>query len=109
MALEARKCARCGVEFVLNQDDLGFLASLKLPLPIRCPNCQLQRRLAFRNERSIYKRKCDVPGHTEEIISNYAAERKQPVYDLKYWWSDSWDPLAYGQDIDPGRPSSLIP
>ncbi|MBU0627024.1 hypothetical protein KKG31_00015 [Patescibacteria group bacterium] len=31
-----------------------------IPAPTLCPDCRQQRRISFRNERSLYKRKCDL-------------------------------------------------
>ena len=49
---------------------------------------------------TLHKRKCDTPGHTENIISIYSPEEKLNVCDLKYWWSDEWDPMSYGSEYD---------
>lgn len=59
-------------------------------------------RLCFRNERSLYKRKCDATG--EEIISIYSPDKPYKVYKSDYWYSDKWDALDYGQDIDFSKP-----
>lgn len=56
----------------------------------------------FRNERTFYKRRCDLC--KRNIIATYPAEAPHPVYCLKCWWSDDWDPLAYGRDFDFSRP-----
>lgn len=34
----------------------------------------------------------------------YAADAPFPVYCQECWWSDAWDPLAYGQDYDDTKP-----
>jgi hypothetical protein len=52
----------------------------------------------FRNERSLYKRKCDATG--KEIISIYSPDKPFKVYDQKYWWSDNWDPMEYGREYN---------
>jgi hypothetical protein len=31
-----------------------------IPTPQLCPECREQRRISFRNERKLYKRKCDA-------------------------------------------------
>lgn len=67
-----------------------------------CPQCRELRRLAFRNERNLFKRKCDQSG--KEIWSIYHPDSPVKVYDKDIWWSDSWDGLSYGQDIDFSRP-----
>lgn len=57
-----------------------------------------RRRLCFRNERSLYTRKCDVSGET--IISVYSPDKPFTIYKSDYWYGDNWDPLEYGQDFD---------
>jgi len=52
----------------------------------------------FRNERKLYKRKCDASG--KDIISMYSPDKSYKIYDQKFWRSDSWDPMSYGQDFD---------
>jgi len=56
--------------------------------------------MSFRNERTLYKRKCDAPGHEEEIISVFSKDKPFIVYDHKYWWSDEWNPLSFGAEYD---------
>lgn len=64
----------------------------------------MQRRMAFRNERTLYRRKCDAPGHSEEIVSVFSPDNEQCVYDHKAWWGDSWDGITYGREIDFAKP-----
>jgi hypothetical protein len=49
---------------------------------------------------SLFRRKCDVPNHTEQLISFYPLEEKLVIYDNKFWWSDQWEPLDYGKDYN---------
>ena len=93
-------CQNCKKEFVIEPEDFDFYEKMKVPAPTFCPDCRLQRRLAQRNEQSFNKRKCDAPGHTEEIICIYSPDKKLRVYDQDYWWSDKWDALAYGRPYD---------
>ncbi|NUJ98295.1 hypothetical protein HGA92_06015, partial [Candidatus Gracilibacteria bacterium] len=69
-----------------------------IPPPTLCPDCRQQRRLSFRNERKLYKRKCDASG--KEIISIYSPDKPYKVYNQDFWWSDGWDALDYGRDFD---------
>jgi hypothetical protein len=69
-----------------------------LPTPTLCPDERQKRRLSFRNERKMYKRKCDLSG--KEIISVYSPDKTYPVYDQKVWWGDDWDPTTYGRAFD---------
>jgi CxxC-x17-CxxC domain-containing protein len=72
-----------------------------IPTPNLCPECRQQRRLSFRNERNLYKRKCDFSGR--EIISIYSPDKNYKVYDQEIWWSDKWDALDYGREFDLSR------
>ena len=99
MDQETRQCQNCKNEFVIEPDDFAFYEKVKIPAPTWCWSCRMARRMNFRNERTLYKRKCNTPAHEEEIISAYSDE-KQTIYDQKYWWSDAWSPLDYGKDYD---------
>jgi hypothetical protein len=72
-----------------------------IPPPTLCPDCRQQRRLSFRNERKLYKRKCDATG--KDIISIYSPDKPYTVYHQDYWWSDAWEPMDYGRDFDFSR------
>ena len=73
-----------------------------IPGPTLCPDCRMQRRLCFRNERKLYRRKCDFTG--KSIVALYSPESSYKVYSQDVWWSDKWDPLSYGRDFDFSRP-----
>jgi uncharacterized protein YbaR (Trm112 family) len=108
--LENRTCRQCQDTFPITDKDMEFLSrlaphignkSFELPPPTLCPDCRQQRRLAFRNERKLYKRKCDATG--KEIVSIYSPDKPFTVYHQEYWWSDAWDAMSYGRDFDFGR------
>lgn len=63
------------------------------------------RKMARRNERSLYKRRCDLC--QKEMISMYQTSAPYRVYCNDCWWSDQWDPLAYGREYDPQKPFLL--
>ena len=52
----------------------------------------------------LYRRTCNAPGHSEEIISKYPRSAARTIYDQKFWWSDAWDPLAIGREYDFSKP-----
>jgi len=101
MKVETRNCQNCKNSFTIEPEDFEFYAKIKAPPPTFCPDCRMQRRMAWRNERSLYKRK-DVFG--KDIISIYAPDGPFTVYPRDYWWSDKWDPLDYGREYDFTRP-----
>jgi hypothetical protein len=72
-----------------------------IPTPTLCPDCRQQRRLSFRNERKLYKRKCDATG--KDIVSIYSPDKPFKVYHQDYWWGDAWNPMSYGREFDFGR------
>ncbi|MDP1760014.1 MAG: hypothetical protein Q8L01_00910, partial [Candidatus Woesebacteria bacterium] len=98
MESETKKCQNCKKDFVIEPDDFAFYEKIKVPPPTFCPDCRLQRRLSFRNERALYKRPCDLCG--KEVISIYHPGGDNVVYCQECWWSDKWDPLSYGQEYD---------
>ncbi len=91
-------CANCRREFPITEEDLKFYENLKVPPPTWCPQCRLMRRMAWRNERTLYKRACDLCA--KSIISIYPAGNRSPVYCQECWWGDSWDPLSFGREYD---------
>ncbi len=101
MRQETRQCVNCRTQFTIESDDFGFYERIKVPPPTWCPECRMQRRLVWRNERSLYRRTCDATGNN--IVSIYPADKNVKVYDQKYWWSDAWDPLSFGREYDFSR------
>lgn len=88
--------------FTLTEADLATYQKFGFPpLPICFPH-QHQWRLSFRNDRFLHRRTCDLTG--KAIISMYPADAAYPVYDREAWFSDAWDPLAYGRDFDFNKP-----
>ena len=100
MNSETKICQNCKKNFTIEPEDFIFYDKIKVPPPTWCPECRMVRRMNWRNERTLYKRKCDAPGHNEEIISIYHKDSPLKVYDQKYWWSDEWDAMQYGRDYD---------
>ena len=106
-----KSCKICKQKYEITDDDLEFLdkispefASKKYQIPSSafCPECNQLQHLAWRNERSIYKRKCDKSG--AEILSIYSPDKAYTVYGQKEWYKDDQDPLKYGQEFDFSRP-----
>jgi len=91
-------CRTCGQAFTLTtREEAGYKEFGFDPVP-ECFDCMQMHKLSFRNSHTLYRRKCDVTGET--VISIYTQDAPFPVYRREVWLSDSWDPLAYGQDID---------
>ncbi len=98
---EKRNCQNCKNDFIIEPDDFSFYEKIKVPPPTFCPECRFERRLAFMNVYSLYKRKCDKCN--EDIISMYHKDKEQIVYCSRCWWADDWDGTEYAQDYDPNR------
>ncbi|MDD5770497.1 MAG: hypothetical protein PHE25_06005 [Candidatus Gracilibacteria bacterium] len=105
--IETKTCKQCNASFEITNKDVEFYEKVSpvfqgkkyiIPSPTFCPDCRQQRRLSFRNERKLYKRKCDATG--KEIISIYSPDKLYKVYEQNYWWSDNWNPLDYGINFD---------
>src|SRR3989338_3064608 len=79
-------CKSCKTNFKIRKEDLIFYDQIKVPPPLCCPDCRMQRRLAFRNERTLYKRVCDLC--KKDGISIYPNGTPFPVYCHKCWWGD---------------------
>jgi len=102
MKQETRDCQSCKGQFVIEPDDFAFYEKIKVPPPTWCPGCRLQRRLAFRNERFMYKTKSASSG--KEIFSMYSPQAGVKTYENSAWFSDSWDAISFGHDYDVSRP-----
>ena len=99
---ETKVCQNCQKEFTIEPEDFEFYEKIKVPAPTWCPECRLQRRLAFRNERSLYKSECSLCG--KSIISMYVPESGLRVYCHDCYYSDKWDATEYAQDYDFSKP-----
>ncbi len=104
-------CTLCRQSFEVTSEDLAFYDKVspvfngkkeQIPSPTLCPDCRMQRRIAFRNFFNLYHRSCDLSG--KKILSMYQAGTPFPVYEAAEWWSDKWDGLTYGREPDLSRP-----
>lgn len=95
-----RICLECKKKFEIEKEDIILLKMFRSPAPKLCPNCRQQRRLSAANYSNIYKRKCDVPGHSEILISPVAPIMPWVAYDYSTYYSDTWDARSYSMNID---------
>jgi|JI10StandDraft_1071094.scaffolds.fasta_scaffold00702_8 hypothetical protein len=100
--METKPCQNCKNDFIIEPDDFSFYEKMKVPPPTFCPECRMVRRMVWRNNRSLHKRNCDLCGIS--IVTIYKPEAPFPVYCNTCWFSDGWDPLSFGQDIDWTKP-----
>jgi len=102
-----KTCAQCNTSFEIYDRDKEFydkipllLGDKKFPIsePNLCPLCRQRRRFSFRNERHLYRRKCNGSG--KEIISMYSPDSVYKVYAQDVWWRTNWDATEYGRQFD---------
>lgn len=98
MNSETKQCQNCKQDFTIEAEDFEFYKKIEVPPPTFCPGCRFQRRLAYRNERNLYRNKSAKSG--QEILALYAPESGVTVYEEKEWWADDWDSLNYGRDYN---------
>ena len=96
------KCQNCSAEFEITDLDREFLKKFEAPDPVSCPRCRSQRRTAWRNERNLFHRKCDLTG--QDIVSIYSADSPYVIYEPEAWYGDGWDGMDYGMDFDFDQP-----
>jgi len=102
MDKETRQCQNCKQEFIIEPDDFAFYENMKVPAPTFCPDCRMQRRMTWRNERFLYKRECGLC--KKSIVSIYKPQSLYTVYCHKCFRSDEWDALSHGRDYDFSKP-----
>ncbi|MFA6273705.1 MAG: hypothetical protein WC662_00915 [Candidatus Paceibacterota bacterium] len=95
---ENKICQNCKKDFIIEPDDFGFYEKMKIPIPTWCPDCRMVRRLVWRNERNLFRRKDALTG--EDSFSGFPAEANLKTYENDYWYGDKWDSLDYGMDYD---------
>ncbi|MEI6280432.1 MAG: hypothetical protein WCP17_00315 [bacterium] len=99
---ETRVCQNCKKDFVIETEDFNFYEKIKVPPPTWCVECRQLRRYAWRNERTLYRRNCNLCG--KSTVTIYSPNKPYKVYCNECWWGDGWDPASYGVDFDFSRP-----
>ena len=99
--METRSCKNCQKNFIIQPNDFSFYERIKVPPPTWCPECRCIRRMVHRNERHLHKRTCDITG--KNIISIYRPNCPYTICDKDYYFSEAFDPLAYGAQYDSGN------
>lgn len=98
MNQEKRQCQNCKQDFTITPEDFRFYEKIQVPPPTWCFECRLSRRLNFLNERTFYKRTCNLC--KKGIISVYKDSAIFPVYCSSCWHSDAWDSSQYARPYD---------
>src|SRR3989344_1307505 len=102
MIAETKNCQSCKQNFVTEPEDFDFYAKIQVPPPTFCLQCRRQRRYAWRNERVLYRRNCDLCG--KSMVTIYSPNKPLKVYCPPCWWGDGWDAKEYAQKFDFSRP-----
>ena len=104
-------CKECSVEFEISPKEVQLLSKLEfkagdrqfsLPIPDVCPKCRVRQRFAFRNQRTLHQRNCDLCHKSH--VTLYSADDPRPVYCQQCFFSDKWNVLDYGLKLDLSRP-----
>lgn len=106
------KCRQCNVGFEVTDNDRDFYGKIAVPEPTLCPYCRHQRRLAVRNETSLYYRTCDMC--RKKLVSIYSPDPAvagprygggKPFTQVcnECFFSDRWDAKSFGRDYDFSR------
>ena len=102
MNSKTKQCQNCKSKFVIDSADFEFYKKIDVPEPTWCPDCRMRRRLAFRNEKTLHKRRDDRTG--KEIFAMFNSKSSIKVYERKDWWSDKWDAMEYGMEYNFNKP-----
>lgn len=98
------RCIHCLQVFTITDSDIAFYKKIQAPDPKACPDCRMQKRMSYRNERALYPTTCGLC--KKSTVSIYNPTDNYTVYCSQCWWSDQWDAEDYAQTIDWNR--SLI-
>jgi len=102
MNAENKTCQNCKRNFTIEPEDFLFYEKIKVPPPTFCPECRMQRRMAWRNERTLHRNKCGKSG--QSVISCFSKDSPFTIYERDIWWGDDWNPLNFGQKYNFSKP-----
>lgn len=100
--MEKRLCQNCKLEFIIEPEDFDFYEKLGVVAPSMCSVCRARHRLAFRNERVLYKRACEKC--KKDVISVYSPNKPYRIWCYDCWFADDWDADEFGREYDLSRP-----
>lgn len=91
-------CQNCKTGFEIYPEDKDFYLKMSVPLPTFCPFCRFIRRIAFRNERKLFRVKSAFSG--QDIFALYPVESGRKIVTQEEWFSDSWNATDFGCEYD---------
>lgn len=103
-------CNQCAQNFEIRERDLKFYEKISptfggkkysVPSPTLCPQCRMQRRMAWRS-REYFFRPCGLTN--KQCLSIYPPDAEVVTYSPEAFFSDDWDGLSLGRDFDFSRP-----
>ncbi|QQR55533.1 hypothetical protein IPG41_03190 [Candidatus Peregrinibacteria bacterium] len=99
-----KTCTTCQISFEVSPEEVAFLEKISpvygtqkfpIPEPEKCPDCRLAQRTIQRNEQYLY--------NNNGKIALYHTDSPFRVVTHEEWWSENWDALAYGRNVDFSR------
>ncbi|HEV7702578.1 MAG TPA: hypothetical protein VGO63_04025 [Candidatus Paceibacterota bacterium] len=102
MLSENKTCQNCKKDFAIEPEDFSFYEKMQVPPPTFCPDCRAQRRMAFRNERKLFKVKDHITG--KDIFATYPPESGRKIITREEWFGNEFDAMEYGADVDFSQP-----
>ncbi|MFA6257478.1 MAG: hypothetical protein WC671_00500 [Candidatus Paceibacterota bacterium] len=91
-------CQSCQKNFTIEPDDFGFYEKIGVLPPKNCPECRMQLRLCFKNERCFYKRICD--NCKKDTISIFSPNKTYPSWCSNCWYGDDLNANKYAQNYN---------
>jgi len=95
-------CVHCNKEFIIDSGDLNLYEKVGIKVTDKCFECRMKQYFSFSIFGKFRKGVSDLSG--ENLITVFPAKPRYPIYKSHEWWSDAWDPFAFGQEYDPARP-----
>ena len=102
-----RSCRACQTAFEITEEDLVFYDKASpivdgrkesIPPPTLCPRCRNKRRMAWRNERSLYNGVCLVCQQSTITMFRPGTWVRQVCH--RCYYTDRWDPMSYEREYD---------
>ncbi len=101
MSPETRNCQNCKKDFAITPEEFSAYQKVGIELPVICFSCRVQQHFSFWPFGKFRKGTSALSG--ESFITVLSEHVKYPIYTLKEWHSDAWDPMVYGIAYDPNR------
>ena len=98
MKSETKTCQNCKKDFIIEPEDFNFYEKIQVPPPTFCPECRLIRRLAYREDRPLFRSKCRKCN--TDVVSVFPVDSIFVAYCSTCWWGDSWNAVDYGMTYD---------